>query len=72
MSKNVCFLNSNNGSGLLAFGGMDILVVDEVNSLDKIDVFIEERPNKFIFMCLSYDLKNQIEILKSENTLDLP
>ena len=68
MSKNVCFLNSNNGSGLLAFGGMDILVVDQVNSLDKIDVFIEERPNKFIFMCLSYDLKNQIEILKSENT----
>ena len=67
MSKNVCFLNGNNGSGLLAFGGMDLLAVDQVNSLDQIDVFIEKRQNKFIFMCLSYDLKNQIENLGSEN-----
>ena len=67
MTSNVCFLNSNNGYGLLAFGGKDILVVQHVISIDEIDKFIEDRPNKYIFLCLSYDLKNRIESLSSKN-----
>lgn len=67
MTSNVCFLNSNNGYGLLAFGGEDILVVQHVISIDEIDKFIEDRPNKYIFLCLSYDLKNRIESLSSKN-----
>ena len=67
MTSNVCFLNSNNGRGLLAFGGKDILVIKNVSSLNDIDTFINERPNKYIFLCLSYDLKNGIESLNSSN-----
>ena len=68
MTSNVCFLNSNNGKGLLAFGGKDILVIKNVSSLTDIDSFIKERPNKYIFLCLSYDLKNGIESLNSNNS----
>ena len=67
MTSNVCFLNSNNGEGLLAFGGKDILVIKNVSSLTDIDAFINDRPNKYIFLCLSYDLKNGIESLNSIN-----
>ena len=68
MTSNVCFLNSNNGNGLLALGGQDILVIKHVISIDEIDKFIDERPNKYIFLCLSYDLKNRFESLSSKNT----
>ena len=67
MTSNVCFLNSNNGEGLLAFGGKDILVIKHVSALTDIDTFINDRPNKYIFLCLSYDLKNGIESLSSSN-----
>ena len=67
MTSNVCFLNSNNGNGLLALGGEDILVIKHVISIDEIDKFIDERPNKYIFLCLSYDLKNRFESLSSKN-----
>ena len=39
MTSNVCFLNSNNGNGLLALGGQDILVIKHVVSIDEIDKF---------------------------------
>tara|TARA_B100001287_G_C22676620_1_gene528037 strand:+ start:660 stop:1859 length:1200 start_codon:yes stop_codon:yes gene_type:complete len=67
MNSNVCFLNSNNGTGLLALGGQDILVIKQLISIDEIDKFIECRPNKYIFLCISYDVKNKIETLSSNN-----
>jgi para-aminobenzoate synthetase component 1 len=67
MKTNICFLNSNNGKGKLAMGGKDMLLLDKANSIEEIDKFINERPNRFIFLCLSYDLKNTIESLASRN-----
>lgn len=67
MNANVFFLNSNNGTGLLAIGGQDLLKFDTIVSLEEIDLFIKNRPNKYVFLCLSYDLKNQIENLHSKN-----
>ena len=69
--KNLCFLNSNDGSGLLAFGSGDSLRINEDNCFDQINHFINENSGSYIFSCFSYDLKNGIENLKSENTDDM-
>jgi para-aminobenzoate synthetase component 1 len=37
------------------------------NNLSEIDDFIQKNSGKYIFMCLPYDLKNDIENLSSEN-----
>jgi para-aminobenzoate synthetase component I len=44
------------------------------NNLAEIDTFIAENQGKYIFMCLSYDLKNRIENLSSSNEdyIDFP
>lgn len=67
MNKNICFLNSNDSTGLLGFGGNQLLRLQEHNTMDNIQTFIDENSNRYIFLCLSYDLKNEIEQLSSSN-----
>lgn len=61
------FLNSNNDSSIIAFGDGPCLRLDN-GGLDSIQQFIDENKKEYIFLALSYDLKNDIENLTSENT----
>jgi len=59
---------------LFAFGKKSSLELKENESLTKADVFITQQKGKFIFSCLSYDVKNSIENLTSQNSdlIDFP
>lgn len=64
----VAYLNSNDGSGLLAFGEGPRLIPEAGKNLEKLDQFVKEHSKSHIFGYLSYDLKNEIEDLTSKNT----
>lgn len=65
--KKVCFLNSNDGSSILAFGEGTSVRLEPGEGLAGIDQFIDKHIGHYLFMCLSYDLKNEVEALTSEN-----
>lgn len=65
--ENICYLNSNDGTGILTFGVDSEINISGVNSLEKLQEFIDENKDSYIFGCLSYDLKNDIEALNSAN-----
>lgn len=63
----LAYLNSNDGTSLLAFGKGEMLICDSTDSIHQIQSFMDTHSGKFIFSCLSYDLKNEIEKLNSKN-----
>lgn len=63
----IAYLNSNNGSGLLAFGEGDKIQLSTGIALQALNQFITDHPGKYIFGFLGYDLKNEIEKLSSNN-----
>lgn len=63
----IAYLNSNDGTSLLAFGMEEICISRSDETMDEIQRFITKNSGKFIFTCLSYDLKNEIEDLNSSN-----
>jgi len=65
--KNITYLNSNNGEAILAFDSDDSLIVRSDDSLSEIQAFIDKHQKAYVFLALSYDLKNDIENLKSDN-----
>ncbi len=65
--KFITYLNSNDGKSLLAFGAKDSLIVNSQNSLEEMQGFIDSHKGSYIFVALSYDLKNEIEDLHSKN-----
>ena len=44
-----------------------MLICDSNNSINEIQTFIDQHKGQFIFSCLSYDLKNEVEKLNSQN-----
>ena len=67
MNHPFAYLNSNNGNAILAFGeGPKCTVTND--GLEAIQNFIDEHQGEYIFLALSYDLKNGIEKLASNNT----
>ena len=68
LKETVCYLNSNDGSGILAFGEKHRLRIDSQEALEQLQAFITENSNEYIFGYLSYDLKNEIENLSSSNS----
>ncbi len=64
----IAYLNSNDGSGLLAFGDGPRLKTTKKTALKELEIFIQENPNKFIFGYLGYDVKNELEDITSNNT----
>jgi para-aminobenzoate synthetase component 1 len=50
------------------------LISSNSDNLEALQVFIDNNKGSYLFGCLSYDLKNEIEELKSENTdlVDFP
>lgn len=65
--EGICYLNSNDGTGILAFGIVEQFVCVNDNSLSDVQLFIDKYKGSYIFGCLSYDLKNEIEKLSSSN-----
>ena len=63
----VSYLNSNNGEAILAFDSDDTLLVRSDDSINEIQEFIDKHHKAYIFIALSYDLKNDIEELNSTN-----
>ena len=63
----VAYLNSNDGSGLLAFGDGERISANSGMALHDLELFIEYHKKKFIFGYLGYDLKNELENLTSKN-----
>jgi len=63
----ISYLNSNDGTSLLAFGEEELKLFDSENTIEAIQSFIDKHKGEFIFTCLSYDLKNEIEQLDSSN-----
>jgi len=53
---------------LFAFGKIDSLELNEFESLSKADGFIDQHNGKYVFSCISYDVKNSIEKLTSSNS----
>jgi para-aminobenzoate synthetase component 1 len=57
----IAYLNSNDGSSILAFGEEKSLVVKEHNALVQVADFIKSNSSKFIFGAINYNVKNEIE-----------
>ena len=70
----ISYLNSNNGISILAFGDGPMVKITESIAIDAIQSFIDDQKDKYIFMCLSYDLKNEIKSSESNSldSLDFP
>lgn len=62
----VVYLNSNDGTGLLAFGHGE-RIKSQQGGLDALQDFITQQKGSYIFGYLAYDLKNEIENLSSSN-----
>jgi para-aminobenzoate synthetase component 1 len=63
----IAYLNSNDGSGLLAFGDGPRIKTNAGRAFEELQEFIGDQPNKFIFGYLAYDLKNELEKVYSKN-----
>ncbi|MFY7668229.1 MAG: anthranilate synthase component I family protein [Crocinitomicaceae bacterium] len=70
----ICYFNSNDGSGLLGFGVSDQIRIQSSPCLTKLQDFISSNKSKYIFGALNYNLKNEIFDLNSEkeDKLDFP
>lgn len=69
--KNVCFLNSNDGTGLLAFGIQNEFILEKGQSVDPLQHYIQANSGSYLFGSLSYDLKNEFEKLTSTHADEL-
>ena len=62
-----CYLNSNDGTGILAVRIEEQFKCNEENCLNELQEFINRHTKSYLFGCLNYDLKNEIENLQSTN-----
>ena len=67
MQQKIIYLNNNDGTGILAFGEGPSCCLSGPDALDKLQKFISKHTEKYIFGYLTYDLKNGIYDLESEN-----
>ena len=70
----ICYFNSNDGSGLLGFEVEKFIRLQESSCLDKLQDFINSNKSNYIFGALNYNLKNEIHQLNSvkQDYLDFP
>ena len=66
--KNICFLNSNDGTGILSFGIQNEFILYEGQALDQLQHYIDQNKGSYLFGSLSYDLKNSFEQLSSRHS----
>ena len=67
MRKTICFLNSNDNSGIFTFGSEACIYDSSELALAKLQVFLDENKGNYIFGCLNYNLKNEIELIQCKN-----
>lgn len=67
MNNRLIYLNSNDGSGWLAFGNGSALQLNSNSSFDEIQSFMDRHKESFLFCCLSYDLKEELAGIQSTN-----
>jgi len=67
MNFPIQYLNSNDGSGILAFGEGPRFQMSGKGTLAQLQDFVNLNSTNYIFGFLSYDLKNDIEELSSNN-----
>ncbi len=67
MKQTVAYLNSNDGSSILAFGEQDRLRIEKATSLTQLEDFFKRNEGLFRFGCLSYDLKQGLHDVVSFN-----
>ena len=53
----ICFLNSNDGTGLLAFGEKSRFLPSKSQALDELQDYINQKLGKYLFGYLSYGYK---------------
>lgn len=63
----VSYLNSNDSSGLLAFGEGERFVMTKDMQIKDLQAFIDAHKGKYIFGSLSYDLKDKLHGMQSNN-----
>lgn len=63
----IAYLNSNDGSGILAFGEGDTILLEGPKILDRLQTFINEHKGEHLVGYISYDVKNEIEDIESNN-----
>lgn len=61
----IAYLNSNNGNSILAFGNGPQASLNSINVFENLQKFVDTHKGEYIISCLSYDLKNHVEDLKS-------
>jgi len=59
MYSTVAYLNSNDGSSILAFGEKDRVIIDHKGDLNAYSSFLARNEGEHKFRYLSYDLKEQ-------------
>lgn len=65
--QSVAYFNSNSDENYLCFGGENYLIFKNGVDFDQFQQFLDTWKNKFIYGYVSYDVKNSIEKLFSEN-----
>ena len=68
----LAYLNSNNGTGLLAVGSGPSFTLETSEELPLLDAFLENHQGKYIFGYLSYALQEHIVGNKASNQSTLP
>ena len=63
----IIYVNSNDGTGLLAFGEGETIILKKNDKIQNLQEFIDQQKDNYLFGYLSYDLKEQLHGLKSEN-----
>jgi para-aminobenzoate synthetase component 1 len=67
MFSPLVYLNSNDGSGLLAFGEGPRISVATGSKIEAIQRFVDDHKGKYIFGYFSYDLKEELAGIPSKN-----
>ena len=67
MNTTIAYLNSNDDTGLLALGEASRFVLTNVDAFYKIQSYLDQNQGRFVFCCLSYDLKEETLNSISEN-----
>jgi para-aminobenzoate synthetase component 1 len=67
MNSPIVYLNSNDGSGLLAFGEGARISGSNGSNIEAIQQFIDLHKGKYIFGYFSYDLKGELAEIPSRN-----
>ncbi|MFN5911076.1 MAG: anthranilate synthase component I family protein [Bacteroidota bacterium] len=67
MQRSIIYLNNNDGSGTLAFGEGPVCCTSGNGALNKLQHFLEQHKGYYVFGFLSYDLKDDIHDLHSQN-----